>query len=344
MPPRTRALAIALSAAVLLSSGALLGKVTKPKPQYNVKEIPAEKACNETKRAFPHARHVPLQGGACDGCHVLVTTKNALPGERPGEIRRPNHAPCLECHSDHPNRPSFFEKDDAKRTICQSCHSERADEKGKLVAGSENDPHAAPAGLDYSSPAQKPCDLGYGLDFSHAAHNTSIASCDSCHSVLQDKDEPTGALMVSTPGHPECFRCHDDGKSKQAQEAAVPSRCTACHTEQGSPNARRSYVSSGRDDFASHFGHASHLDRHMKAALEGRSGNKRCLSCHAALAETSSLFAPAAAKVVSSSTCFCCHYEGSTAAFGPKKCKECHTRVDIPVTPASHARGAGCSF
>jgi hypothetical protein len=331
--------AFAAALAVILVATALSGKVTDPKPTYRADDFPRERSCTDKVKAFPHDSHVGFTGGDCGGCHVLVTKENALPGETRGEIRRPDHAACLECHADQKGRASFFEKDPAKRTICLTCHVPRLGADKLPVPGSERAMTARPGQLNYSAPDQKPCDIEYGFDFSHAAHRGK--GCDFCHKVLGEPADKT-ALMVSTPGHPECFGCHSDDADPRAAAAASPKKCRGCHSLKGEPDVATSYAEGGRDDFAQKFPHRKHLGI-IEGKYSGEGEKRRCLRCHEGVDDSTrrseGAAYPAKHKAMSNA-CFCCHNSDDPLAFGTSDCTKCHAKVAIPVAPSSHRPGA----
>jgi hypothetical protein len=320
-----------------LVTGGVFAKVTQPKPRYNRAQTPSEKACVESKVAFKHTLHTSL-GLSCNGCHELITKENLEKGETIGEIRRPDHGDCISCHGENKTGGSyFFEPDDAKRTICASCHTPRKESNGKPVDGSENDPIARPDILDYSNPQEKPCNPTYGFEFSHYSHASQ--GCIDCHSVNE--------MTVKGPSHATCFRCHDKGNNAKAAAVANPETCKTCHPFEGKESAKLSYLSGGREDFFSQYSHQTHIKR-IETASPDKKPVAICESCHNIDASFSLMqdqnLHPGKDKQLTGA-CFCCHYEGSTKGFSSKSnCTMCHEKLSgIPVAPASHDAGS-CSF
>src|SRR5262245_37540022 len=134
---------------VALGAGVVFAKVNPTKPRYNRKQVPPEKACVQ-RPIFPHDTHTKGMSLKCEDCHTLITKENILEGEVESEVRGPDHAACITCHGEgKKGASSFFEPDTAKRTICNSCHAPRKDEKGKPIEGSVSDPTISPEAIDY---------------------------------------------------------------------------------------------------------------------------------------------------------------------------------------------------
>jgi len=63
-------------------------------------------------------------------------------------------------------------------------------------------------------------------DFSHAAHETEVTSCDGCHLARQSES----AADVLIPGIESCRECHGSGFSNRNSAAQTPSTCIMCHS------------------------------------------------------------------------------------------------------------------
>ena len=63
-------------------------------------------------------------------------------------------------------------------------------------------------------------------DFSHAAHDTEVTSCDSCHQASQS--ETARDLLI--PGIESCRDCHGSGLSNRNKSTQIPSTCVMCHS------------------------------------------------------------------------------------------------------------------
>jgi hypothetical protein len=61
--------------------------------------------------------------------------------------------------------------------------------------------------------------------FSHAAHDTEVSSCDSCHNASAS-DVATDVLI---PDINVCRDCHGSGESRRNSGTQVPSTCVMCH-------------------------------------------------------------------------------------------------------------------
>lgn len=61
--------------------------------------------------------------------------------------------------------------------------------------------------------------------FSHAAHDTEVTSCDSCHNATAS--ESASDLLI--PDLDSCRACHGSGYSKHNSAAQIPSTCVMCH-------------------------------------------------------------------------------------------------------------------
>ena len=63
-------------------------------------------------------------------------------------------------------------------------------------------------------------------NFSHAAHETGVTTCDGCHQASQSDT----AQDVLIPGIESCRDCHGSGFSKRNNSAHTPSTCVMCHS------------------------------------------------------------------------------------------------------------------
>ena len=63
-------------------------------------------------------------------------------------------------------------------------------------------------------------------NFSHAAHDTEVTSCDSCHSASAS----TTAHDVLIPDLDSCRDCHGSGVARRNDPGQIPSACIMCHS------------------------------------------------------------------------------------------------------------------
>jgi len=61
--------------------------------------------------------------------------------------------------------------------------------------------------------------------FSHAAHQTSVTACDTCH----EANTSTAAADSLIPGIETCRSCHGSGIAKRNSATQIPSTCVMCH-------------------------------------------------------------------------------------------------------------------
>lgn len=62
-------------------------------------------------------------------------------------------------------------------------------------------------------------------NFSHAAHDTEVTACDSCHDAT-NSETATDLLM---PGIDDCRTCHGSGERRRNSASQLPSTCVMCH-------------------------------------------------------------------------------------------------------------------
>ena len=62
--------------------------------------------------------------------------------------------------------------------------------------------------------------------FSHAAHDTEVTSCDSCHHATTS--ESAQDLLI--PDLESCRDCHGSGYSSRNNASQIPSTCVMCHS------------------------------------------------------------------------------------------------------------------
>jgi hypothetical protein len=63
-------------------------------------------------------------------------------------------------------------------------------------------------------------------NFSHAAHETEVSACDSCHKAAQSEL----ASDVLIPGIENCRDCHGSALSSRNKSSQTPSTCIMCHS------------------------------------------------------------------------------------------------------------------
>ena len=62
-------------------------------------------------------------------------------------------------------------------------------------------------------------------NFSHAAHETEVTSCDGCHNA----NTSSAANDVLMPDIDRCRDCHGSGIKSRNDSAQTPSTCIMCH-------------------------------------------------------------------------------------------------------------------
>ena len=62
--------------------------------------------------------------------------------------------------------------------------------------------------------------------FSHAAHDTEVTSCDSCHNASASQL----SADVLIPGIAVCRDCHGSGVARRNNASQIPSTCIMCHS------------------------------------------------------------------------------------------------------------------
>ena len=62
--------------------------------------------------------------------------------------------------------------------------------------------------------------------FSHAAHDTEVTGCDSCHAAATSES----AQDVLLPDLESCRDCHGSGYSSRNSASQIPSTCVMCHS------------------------------------------------------------------------------------------------------------------
>lgn len=68
-------------------------------------------------------------------------------------------------------------------------------------------------------------------EFSHAAHDTEVSQCESCHAA-GDSESATDLLM---PGIDSCRDCHGSGIARRNATTQIPSTCIMCHSFHATP-------------------------------------------------------------------------------------------------------------
>lgn len=63
-------------------------------------------------------------------------------------------------------------------------------------------------------------------NFSHAAHDVDVASCDSCHGASQSESSHD----VLIPGIDRCRDCHGSGSKRRNDSSQIASTCIMCHS------------------------------------------------------------------------------------------------------------------
>jgi hypothetical protein len=61
--------------------------------------------------------------------------------------------------------------------------------------------------------------------FSHAAHDTEVTDCDSCHNATVSES----ATDLLIPDIDECRACHGSGERRRNAASQLPSTCVMCH-------------------------------------------------------------------------------------------------------------------
>ena len=63
-------------------------------------------------------------------------------------------------------------------------------------------------------------------NFSHAAHDTEVTGCSSCHNA----GESESASDLLMPGIETCRDCHGSGAARRNDSSQIPSGCVMCHS------------------------------------------------------------------------------------------------------------------
>jgi len=63
-------------------------------------------------------------------------------------------------------------------------------------------------------------------NFSHAAHDTEVTNCDSCHNASASES----STDVLIPGIDSCRDCHGSGIARRNNASQAPSTCIMCHS------------------------------------------------------------------------------------------------------------------
>ena len=63
-------------------------------------------------------------------------------------------------------------------------------------------------------------------NFDHAAHDTEVTNCDSCHGA----GKSSSAQDVLIPDIDNCRDCHGSGFARRNDAAQMPSTCIMCHS------------------------------------------------------------------------------------------------------------------
>ncbi len=196
--------------------------------------------------------HKPEPGGArmqaismdehCSGCHTLafdpddptrtVPHGNAeavvtslieyysarLLGDDPDAVERRVRRPGQRLSRADRDRVAAEAKAEAlkvaadlfERRACSNCHT--------VTASSAEIPwHVTPVQLTQT--------FFPHTNFSHAAHDTDVTSCDSCHNATLS--ETATDLLIPDIG--VCRDCHGSGQSSRNSATQTPSTCVMCH-------------------------------------------------------------------------------------------------------------------
>lgn len=198
--------------------------------------------------------HVPEPGGArmkpismdenCSGCHtltfdpddprrevphgdpegvvqVLIEYYSArLLGEDPDggsqRIRRPGRALTREdrdrAAAEARVRAMQIAEDLFERQACANCHEV-----------SKTDNESMPWRVE---PVRLTAFFFPHANFSHAAHDTEVTSCDGCHGASLS----ASSHDVLIPGIETCRDCHGSGSARRNDASQIPSACIMCHS------------------------------------------------------------------------------------------------------------------
>jgi len=99
-----------------------------------------------------------------------------------------------------------------ERQACNNCHEVSRRDDGELPW------HVEPVKLSN--------DFFPHSDFSHAAHDTEVTSCGSCHNAQQS--ESSEDLLI--PDIDGCRECHGSGFASRNNAQQIPSACILCHS------------------------------------------------------------------------------------------------------------------
>lgn len=198
--------------------------------------------------------HLPEPGGAkmlpitmddhCSGCHTLSFDPDdptrvvphgdpagvmqalveyysaRLLGEDPDaveqRVRRPGRALTREdrdrAASEAREQALVVAADLFERQACNNCHEVSRSDDAELPW------HVEPVKLSN--------DFFPHSDFSHAAHDTDVTGCDSCH----DAQNSESAEDLLIPDIENCRECHGSGFAKRNNAQQIPSACIMCHS------------------------------------------------------------------------------------------------------------------
>jgi len=100
-----------------------------------------------------------------------------------------------------------------ERRACTNCHAVT-----RLNSGADVPWHVEPVELTQS--------FFVNANFTHAAHQTEVTSCDGCHDAAASELSQDSLI----PGIENCRDCHGSGIANRNSSEQAPSTCVMCHS------------------------------------------------------------------------------------------------------------------
>lgn len=142
---------------------------------------------------FNHAQHMNMAGLQCVRCHTTAPDST-----RVDDRLIPGEQTCQPCHAIDRAQPA---RESHPTTRCEGCHEGFNPQQPMRVAR-----------VTVPTP---------NLRFSHRAHLTRGATCESCHGAMRSVDLAT---RLELPRMSSCVGCHRPG--------GAVDRCSTCHLTQ----------------------------------------------------------------------------------------------------------------
>jgi DmsE family decaheme c-type cytochrome len=206
-------------------------------------------------------------GLSCTACHGDVTEHISAGGRGPvfafsGEAPLRQTEVCNACHAD--THPQYAASPHARAGLtCTACH--RLHDGDASSAALLKNPVRTPRDMRLQSAVCAACHQATFAEFErNERHRLEAIDCTSCH----DPHAPQSRTLLGGFKQQACVSCHPDkeGPFVFEHQASRVEGCTACHSPHGSPNR--------------------HLLTHQRTG-------ELCFTCHAAVPQFHSGFAPA---------------------------------------------------